>query len=340
MKRGVVGILFFFLVCHGGIAGPVDAAGPLEGSRFELGPGDLLEVSVWKDEALSRQVVVRPDGKISFPLIGDVVAQVGGDLIELSVLLPVGTDPHSFDPTPQDIAKVADADVVFANGVGLERFLDNLIESAGAKDKVVYVSEGIDFLVFDGGEHEGEEHEDEDTHSSADPHTWTNPNNVIIWVWNVEKILGELDPENSEAYQANAGKYEAKLKDLDTWIREQAALIPIENRKLVTDHTLFGYYADEYGFEQVGALIPGYSTLAEPTAQELAEIENAIIDLDVPAIFVGNSVNPSLGERVAEDTDIALVFVYTGSLSEPDGEAPSYLDYMRYNTTAFVNALK
>jgi ABC-type Zn uptake system ZnuABC Zn-binding protein ZnuA len=309
-------------------------------------------------------------------IVADVVSQVGGDLIDLSILLPVGTDPHGFDPTPQDITKVAEADLVFANGAGLEGFLDPLIESAGAEDKVIHVSEGIDFLMSEGGhdhdhegeehegdehhdEHEGEEHHDEHEgedhegeehhdghegeehdHEGFDPHTWLDPNNVMVWVHNIEHKLSEADPENAQAYADNAEAYEAELETLDAWIREQVAHISEENRKLVTDHTLFTYFADEYGFEQVGALIPGYSTLAEPTAKELAAIEDAIKDLNVKAVFVGNTVNPSLGERVTADTGTQLVFVYTGSLTEPDGEIPSYLEYMRYNTTAFVNGLK
>lgn len=263
-------------------------------------------------------------------IVGDVVAHVGIDLIELSVLLPVGTDPHSFDPTPQDVAKIADADVVFANGAGLEEFLDNLIESAGAEDKVVHVSEGIDFLMLTGEEESTLE--DEHDHIGADPHTWTDPNNVIVWTHNIELEMSNLDPNNADNFAKNADEYKAELEALDSWIREQVALIPVENRKLVTDHTLFGYFADQYGFEQIGALIPGYSTLSEPSAKELAAIEDNINELGVSAIFVGNTVNPTLAERIAEDTDIALVFVYTGSLSEPDGEAGTYLDYMRYNT--------
>ncbi len=305
-------------------------------------------------------------------IVGDVVAQVGGDLINLTIMLPVGTDPHSFDPTPQDMASFGNADVIFANGAGLEEFLDSLIESAGAADKVVHVSEGIDFLMSAGehdhegeehehegeehdhegeehkheGEehdHEGEEHEhegEEHHHEGVDPHTWTDPHNVMVWVHNIEHELSEADPENIEAYAANAEQYESELENLDAWIQEQVALIPVGDRKLVTDHTLYTYFAAAYGFEQVGALIPGFSSLAEPSAKEMAAIEAAIRDLDVPAIFVGNTVNSSLAERVAADTGTQVVAVFTGSLSAPDGEAPSYLEYMRYNTTAFVEALR
>jgi len=266
-------------------------------------------------------------------IVGDVVSQVGGDLIELSVLLPAGVDPHSFDPTPQDIAKVAEADLVFANGAGLENFLDNLIESAGAKEKVIYVSAGIDFLKS-----EGEQHEHDPV--GTEPHTWTDPHHVMVWVDNIERELRELDSENADSYGANAEKYKAELDSLDAWIREQVAQIPVENRKLVTDHAIFGYYAVAYGFEQIGALIPGYSTMAEPTAKELADIEDAVRDLGVKAIFVGNTVNSALAERVVEDTGSRLVFIYTGSLSDPGGNAGTYIEYMRYNTNAFLDALK
>lgn len=298
-------------------------------------------------------------------IVGDVVKQVGGDFIDLEVLLPVGADPHSFDPTPQDVAKISNADLVFANGAGLEAFLEKIIDSANAEDKLVYVSEGVDFLMFestDNSEKVGEEfnhndevHDDENAqndqdhddegeerhhHEGMDPHTWTDPNNVLVWVQNITQVLIEKDQVNSIFYESNAEKFTLELEALDSWIRAQVALIPSENRKLVTDHTLFSYFADEYGFEQVGAIILGFSTLSEATAQDLAEIEDVIRSLHVKAVFVGNSVNPSLAERVASDTGVQLVYVYTGSLSDADGEAGSYLAYMRYNTNAFINALK
>jgi ABC-type Zn uptake system ZnuABC Zn-binding protein ZnuA len=309
-------------------------------------------------------------------IVGDVVSQVGGELIKLSVLSPVGTDPHGFDATPQDVAKLVESDIVFANGAGLEDFLESMIESAGAEDKVIYVSDGIKLMLGDhhdehkseehhdedeGGEHhdehedeehhdedEGEEHHDEHEneeyhehgHDGNDPHTWFSPSNVMVWAHHISEALGKVDSENSQTYIANEENYREELTELDAWIREQVEQIPEMNRNLVTDHSVFAYYGQEYGFTQVGALIPGYSTLAEPTAKELAQVEDAIEQLNVKAVFVGYTFNPALAERVTSDTGTQLVFVYTGSLSEPEGEASTYLNYMRYNTTAFVNALK
>lgn len=277
-------------------------------------------------------------------IVGDVVARVGGEQIDLSVLLPVGADPHSFDPSPQDVAKVDEADLVFANGAGLEAFLETLIESAGAGERVVHVSDGVDFRELSGGQeedHPEEEHEGEEEHAyeGIDPHTWTDPNNVMVWAENIAAALSKQDPDNAETYAANADEYTAELQALDAWIREQVAQIPQANRQIVTDHTLLGYFADEYGFAQVGALIPGYSTLSEPTAKELAEIEDAIRELSVKAVFVGSTVNPALAERVVEDTGVRLVYFYTGSLTEPGGEAGTYLEYIRYNVKVIVEAL-
>ncbi|HZD56801.1 MAG TPA: metal ABC transporter substrate-binding protein [Anaerolineales bacterium] len=271
-------------------------------------------------------------------ILGDVVSQVGGDAIDLTVLLPTGVDPHSFEPAPKDLTAVADADLIFINGAGLEEFLNRLLENAaGASDKVINTSDGIklrDLEETDTGPLDEPEAQD------VDPHVWFDPTNVITWTRNIEKALSGLDPANAQTYTANADTYRAKLRELDTWIKQQVAQIPPDRRKLVTDHEDFGYFADRYGFEQVGAVIPSFNAAAEPSAQGLAELENAIKQAGVQAIFVGTTVNPSLAERVATDTGAKVVSLYTGSLSAPGGEAGTYLALMRYDVTAIVKALK
>ena len=295
-------------------------------------------MSIFLVSCSSQTVPSANDGKLQVvattSIVADVVRQVGGDLLDVQILLPEGSDPHSFDPSPQDIAMVADADIIFSNGAGLEAFITHLLESAGAEERVVEVSEGIKLLSHPeaDGEHQAE--------NEGDPHTWTDPNNVVIWVRNIESALCESDSSNKEKYAENAMAYISELEEIDAWIREEIAKIPVGNRKIVTDHRLLGYYVEEYGLEQVGAIVDGYSSLSEPSAQELAEIEDAISNLGVRAIFVGNTVNPNLAERIAEDTGVELVYFYTGSLSATNGEAGNYLDYLRYNTRAFVDALK
>jgi ABC-type Zn uptake system ZnuABC Zn-binding protein ZnuA len=266
-------------------------------------------------------------------IVGDVVRQVGGDWIDLRVLMPVGVDPHSFEPAPQDMARVADAHVVFASGAGLEVFLERLLDSAGGEARVVPLSAGVELhgVAGEDGDHD---------HGEADPHVWLDPNNVVIWTHNVEQSLRALDPAHADAYAANAVAYAAKLAELDAWIREEVARVPAADRKLVTDHTSFTYLAQRYGFVQVGAVFPGYSTLSEPSARELAALEDAIRTLDVRAVFVGITVNPDLADRIVTDTGTVLVPLYTGSLSGPEGPAGDYISLMRYNVSAIVDALE
>jgi ABC-type Zn uptake system ZnuABC Zn-binding protein ZnuA len=273
-------------------------------------------------------------------IVADVVGRVGGDRIALQVLLPLGADPHAFEPTPQDVTSVADAHAVFINGAGLEAFLGKLLESVGEEVTVIPVSYGVDLIALEA--HEEDEHEeDEHDHSGeVDPHTWFDPNNVIVWAHNISQALAALDPENAGVYAANAEAYEAELVALDTWIREQVARVPEGSRTLVTDHASFGYLARRYGFEQVGAVFPGYSTLAAPSARDLAALEDAIMAHGVRAVYVGLTVNPDLAQRVAEDTGTSLVYLYAGSLSEKGGPADNYVSMMRYNVSAIVDSLR
>lgn len=283
-------------------------------------------------------------------IVADVVKNVGGELMDLTVLMPLGTDPHTFEPTPQDVVAIAEAHVVFVNGAGLEVFLEPLLESAGTGEaRVVPVSYGVELrkpegepedISFPSDLQSGGEAELQHEHSEFDPHTWFDPNNVMVWTQNIEQALSALDPDHAEVYAANADAYRAELQELDAWIQEQVAQVPEADRQLVTDHMAFTYFVHRYGFEQAGAVVPGYSTLAAPSAQDLAALEGAIRQLGVKAVFVGRTVNPGLAQRVARDTGIRLVFLYTGSLSEPGGPADTYLSLMRYNVSAIVNALK
>jgi ABC-type Zn uptake system ZnuABC Zn-binding protein ZnuA len=270
-------------------------------------------------------------------ILGNVVAAVGEEHIALTVLIPANTDPHAFEPAPRDAASISEAALVFTNGLGLEEFLQPLLDDADESTPVISVSDGIETIEFDGEEHaEGEEvHE-----HGADPHVWMNPQNVKAWVENIAEALIDEDPQHAEDYRNNANAYLQELDELDEWAMQQVAQLPEDRRQLVTDHDSAGYLAEHYGFEIVGALIPSYSTASEPTAGELADLEQAIAQYGVSTIFVGVSVNPALAERVAADTGVRLVPIYTESLSDLDGPAASYLDLMRYDIETIVGALK
>jgi len=265
-------------------------------------------------------------------ILADVVSQVGGDRIEISSLLPAGADPHNFEPTPADAAKLAQADAVFMNGLSLEAALEPLLKNVDQSEKITVVSEGI--IPLSGELSDGEDH------GMQDPHVWTDPNNVKIWVNNIEETLSKLDSSDAQTFRDNAATYEKQLRDLDEWIWNEISKIRGANRMLVTDHLMLGYFAAHYGFRQIGAIIPGYSTLSQPSARELAALEDALREHHVKAIFVGNTVNPSLARRVSEDTGSKLVTLYTGALTDANGAAPTYIDYMKSNVTAIVSALK
>lgn len=271
-------------------------------------------------------------------LVGDIVRNIGGDRIDLSVLLPLGADPHNFEPAPKDVALVSDADLIFTNGAGLESFMTRLLENSGVQSTPVSLSDGLELIAST--EEESHEGETETSQEDGDPHVWMDPNNVQHWVQRIEQALSAADPANAATYKANAQAYRQALIELDGWISQQVTQVPQANRKIVSDHVVFGYFARRYGFEQVGAVIPSISTLAAPSAQELADLEDAIKKLRVKAIFVDSTVNPALSQRIASDTSLQLVPIYSGSLSAAGGPAATYLDFMRTNVSAIVQALK
>jgi len=265
-------------------------------------------------------------------IVGDIVRQVGGEYVDVEILLPLGTDPHAFTPTPNDISRLVEAELVFINGAGLEEFLAPMIESAGVDVRLVDLSESLPLRSL--------ENEPADEGHGDDPHTWMDPNNVIVWVQLIAATLSQLDAQHQAVYQDHAAQLQTELEELDLWVRTEVGRIPVEQRQMVTDHLVFGYFADRYGFDQVGAIIPGFSTLAEPSALELAQLEDAIIALNIPALFVSWSTNQNLADRIAEDTGVRVVPLYTHSLSPAGEAAEHYQDFIRYNVNAIVEGLR
>lgn len=284
----------------------------------------------WKDEGGKLKVVA------STSIIFDIVRQVGGDLILLDRLLPLGADPHSFEPTPQDIAKLSDADVLFINGAGLETFLDPLIESSGGDFRIEDLSRDIQLIYLEGRS----ELSDDTKYDGYDPHVWMDPNNVILWVKQISYTLSELDRANASIYEANATIYRDELATIDDWIIDQVKQISPAQRNLITDHMILGYFSKAYGLNQVGAILPSFSTLSQPSAQEIAKLQDTIREMKINAIFIEASENPDLANRIAEDTGVQLVYLYVGSLTELDGDAPNYLDLIRYDVNAIVSVLQ
>jgi ABC-type Zn uptake system ZnuABC Zn-binding protein ZnuA len=266
-------------------------------------------------------------------IVADVVKAVGGADVDVTSLVPLGVDPHAFEPAPRDVQRLADADLVFINGFGLESFLGDLLRDAGGGTPLISVSQGITPLAAAGDGEQGE------GPARPDPHIWLDPNNVARWTETIEAALAAVDPAHSGAYAARAEAYRAELADLDREIRESVSRIPPENRRLVTDHDELAYFADEYGFTVAGTVIPGASSLAEPSPGRLAALLQTVRSEAIPAIFVSSVVNPSLIETFARDAGVHIVSLQAHSLTTSDGPAPTYLDLMRYNAEAIAAAL-
>lgn len=273
-------------------------------------------------------------------LVGDVLSFVGGNEIELTILMPFNIDPHTFEPTPDDLRMLTEAHVIFINGYGLETSLYDILQTAAESVPIVSLSAGISTLDLDSDSVATELVQQEgNPNLVVDPHLWLDPSNVVHWVKRIEASLSQLDPDSSSKYEEHAETYAIFLNNLDEWIVEQVDQISSTERILVSDHNVFGYFAQRYGFEYVGAVIPVFSTAADPSAREIADLEEKIMQLGVRVIFIGETFNPDLAQTVAADTGVQLVRLYTGALSDPEGPAASYLNYMQYNVAEIVKAL-
>lgn len=267
-------------------------------------------------------------------LVADVVGRVGGDAIDLVALLPPGADPHGYQTTPNDLRAINDAHLLFVNGLGLEESLASVLEEAHSRTVPVNVGVAVIGAEEAHGQEEGHDHAD------GNPHTWWSIAAVEQWTHNIEQALSAVDPAHGAEYAGNATDYRAELTDLRVELDALVAQIPAEERKLATDHDTLAYFAQAFGFQMVGLVVPSFSTLAEPSAQHLAQLQDQIRAENVRAIFVGSTVNPRQAERLAQDLGIRVVPIFTDSLSAADGPAPTYLDFMRYNVAAIVAVLQ
>jgi zinc/manganese transport system substrate-binding protein len=273
----------------------------------------------------------------SFSILGDLVRQVGGDRVAVEVLVAPGSDAHVFQPTPSQARLVGQAQVVFSNGLGFEGWMSRLLTTASYKGRHVVVSRGIKPIHAE-GEHDhkakGGQH-----HEEHDPHAWQSVPNAMIYVGNIAKGLCEADAAGCDTYQKNAIAYTAELKALDTDIRALWAVIPVAQRKVITSHDAFGYYAQAYG---VKFLAPqGVSTESEASAKGVAQLVRQIRKEQIKALFVESISDPRLIAQIGRETGVKPAGeLFSDSLSGTDGPAASYVTMMRANTTALTRAVR
>lgn len=278
----------------------------------------------------------------SFSILGDLVRQVGGERVQVDVLVGPGADAHVFQPSPSHAKQVAQAQVVFANGLGFEGWLQRLLDSAGHQGKPVLVSQGIKPLQSAGKDHKGgkhDHHHHHNHHGEADPHAWQAVPNVITYVANIAKGLCAADAAGCDTYQKNAGAYTGQLRALDAEIKATWATIPAAQRKLITSHDAFGYYARAYG---VTFLAPrGVSTESEASAKGVAQLVRQIRKENIQALFVESITDPRLIEQIGRETGVKPAGeLFSDALSDASGPASTYVAMMRANTQAMTRAIR
>jgi len=266
--------------------------------------------------------------------LADIAQNVAGERLQVATLIPIGLDPHAYQPTPQDVTLIAESQVLIINGAHFEEWLDKTLENAGGQRQVIEASAGLVSRQPSTAELIDPDH-------SGDPHFWLNPLNVIKYVENIRDGLTQADPAGKAIYNSNAEKYIAQLQELDGWIKTQVEQIPPQNRQLVTNHESFGYFADRYGFSITGTVIPSTSSEAAPSAQQMAALIDKIKQSGAKAIFLETGASPQLADQIAQETGARVVTdLYTHSITAPGGEAPDYIGMMKHNVALIVAALK
>jgi len=269
----------------------------------------------------------------SFSIIGDMVKNVGGDLVEVKTLVGANQDAHVFEASPEDAKAVSGANIVFVNGLGFEGWLDKLIRASEYKGLIVKTSTGVIPLSLKHADNHKSHHDDE-----VDPHAWQSLSNGIIYINNISNALCALDADNAKIYKANADKYIASLKQLDAEIKEQLETIPASKRKAITTHDAFGYFGREYGVEFLAA--SGINTDEEPSAKTIAMLVEQIRNNKVKALFVENISDKRILEQIKKDSGAFIGgTLYSDALSPDNMPANTYYNMFEHNFTALVEAL-
>ncbi|WP_077491051.1 zinc ABC transporter substrate-binding protein AztC [Sinomonas mesophila] len=278
----------------------------------------------------------RPTVVVTTNILGDVTRNLVGDQAEVIVLMESGADPHSFGISAQQAAKLENADLIIHNGAGLEEGVLHHVEAAAAEGVPILAAmdafEPVKFTYDDDGEGK----------AADDPHFWTDPSRMVRAAEAIaEGIVRHVKGADAEAVHLNAARYVGEVKELESWMEDSFATIEPGKRKLITNHHVFGYLAQRFGFDVIGAVIPSGTTLASPSSSDLDELTAQIQTAGVVAIFADSSQPERLAKVLAEEAgqDIAVVPLFTESLGAAGSGAETYLGMMRSNTERITSAL-
>ncbi|WP_261663064.1 metal ABC transporter substrate-binding protein [Deinococcus sp. Marseille-Q6407] len=270
-------------------------------------------------------------------VIGDFVWAVGGDRVTVQTLVPAGSDAHTFSPSPGSIRTLAQSRALFANGAGLEGWLDQA--SAAAPDVPAYrLAEQLPLHTSEteagGGDH---------THGDHDPHAWWDADLAAAYLDEIAATLSQLDPAGAETYRQNARAYAAEIRSVDEYGQQQFAALPPEQRRVAATHGGLNYFAERYGLELVGTVIPGLSTEREPSAQDLAALATRMREQNVHVILTENVVAGSdrLAQALAAETGAVVAPpIYTDALGPAGSPGETFPGALRHNIDTIVAALK
>ncbi|UOE96198.1 metal ABC transporter substrate-binding protein [Alkalihalobacillus sp. LMS39] len=262
----------------------------------------------------------------SFSILGDVISEVIGDRGTVNYIVPIGEEPHEYEPVPSDFQRVSDSDVFYVHGLNLEEWLEKLIENVGDVS-VVTVSENITPIMLEGDENE------------PDPHAWMNVANMQSYIEVIVEDLIERDPEGEEVYRENAEAYLEELAQLDDWIKTEVQKIPEEYRVLVISEDAFKYFGDAYGFQTEG--VWELNSHEEGTPSQISRVIDVVKDQNLPAVFVETTVDKRYMESVSNDSGVPIAGeVYTDAVGQEGSGAESYILMMRHNVETFVEGLQ
>jgi zinc/manganese transport system substrate-binding protein len=279
--------------------------------------------------AFARPVGAEPVLNVvaSISILGDMVRSVGGERVKVRTLVGADGDAHGFEPSPADARAVAGADLVVANGLDLEAWLDRLVAAAGYKGPVVTTSEGVAARRM---EHDG--------HAELDPHAWQDLRNGVLYTRNIAAGLARVDPAGRAEYERNAEAYIAGLERLDAKLRAEIAKVPPPRRKVVTSHDAFSYFGDAYGVEFLAP--QGMSEDAEPSARDLRLLIDQIRREGIKVVFLENALAPGLVRQIADETGARIGgTLYADALSGPGGPAETYPKMVEHNATLLISAM-
>jgi zinc/manganese transport system substrate-binding protein/manganese/iron transport system substrate-binding protein len=259
--------------------------------------------------------------------VQDLTHVIGGDRIRLSGILKPNVDAHDFEPSPADVDAIARADILIKNGVGLEKWLDDTVTSAGFHGTTVDASTGVPIIKGD-----------DPAEPAGDPHIWQSPLNAKRMVANIERALAAADPADAGYFKANLDAYQARLDALDRDIARQ--INGLANKKLVTNHDAFAYYVQRYHLEFIGSIIPSFDTSAELSAKDVTDLVARIKATGVKAIFSETSLPPWTAETIAREAHVKVVegedALYGDALGQPGSQGATYLQMIEHNTKTIV----